>query len=590
MANTVTLGRAYVMIGAKISNEFTAALASVNSALAGVGQSMQRVGAPLIAAGAAITGTLQGIALAAIKGQEAFADMSIKTGASAEFLSEFGYAASLADVEIGSVSDALVKMSLAQQKLREGTTATVDAFAALGITAKDLDGISVDERFTLIAEALSKVADQGKKVTIAREIFGRGGVDILPAISGGAAGISAGRAEAVRIGASVTAAAAAKADEAGDMFARLSAAIQGLMNTIGNVLVDGIIQATTVLTNLIARVREYIGQHPELVQQAQAFGIALLEVGAAITGVGVAMEGLSYLFTPGGIFTMAAALVLYLTGALDGLIAQWKDTVLAFEVGGKSVGEWMGIIAQAWAAALPSFALIGQGIVDAFTGVWEYLKAGAVFAFEQIGVALKAAFWKSAQGVADTVLWLVRKITEVEYGAYMINDKQLGERTAALDKWKAGVDAFYGGKAASVGAGMEAPTFQAPDLSKVEQGLAGVAESTKEILGKPIGEAIAGAFGQGESKVKSLGDILKDLGRPFDSAPGKTRALDISGGSLAASKVAYESRGTFSAAEAETLFDGPTVIAEAQLQEQKTTNGYLRDIVDNRAQLVYEGE
>lgn len=589
MANTVTLGRAYVMIGAKISNEFTAALASVNSAIAGVGQSMQRVGAPLIAAGAAITGTLHGIALAAINGQEAFADMSIKTGASAEFLSEFGYAASLADVEIGSVSDALVKMSLAQQKLREGTTATVDAFVALGITAKDLDGISVDERFTLIAEALSKVADQGKKVTIAREIFGRGAADILPAISGGAAGISAGRAEAVRIGASVTAAAAAKADEAGDMFARLSAAIQGLMNTIGNVLVDGIIQATTVLANLIARVREYISQHPELVTQAKEFGLSLLKVGAAITGVGVAMEGLSYLFTPGGILTMAAALVLYLSGALDGMTGSVKNVIMAFEIGGRSVGSWAELAGKAWAALLPVFSAIGGAIMSTLKSVWSYISASAMPVFNKLGNALGDSFWIVAKAITDTVLELLNMAADARF--LIGGDKEAYLKTKDnLQALQQGSDTAENKRLAGKEKVDIIPTFVPPDLTGFKEKMAAAMSGVESIIGEPIASALDNVFGQGKSKAVTIGDIFKDLSRPFASAPGKTRDLDISGGSLAASKVAYESRGTFSAAEAGTLFDGPAVIAEAQLQEQKTTNGYLRDIADNRAQLVYEGE
>lgn len=550
MANAVTMGRAYVVIGAKLDESVRAALSSVSDGLADVGRTMQKWGAGMMAGGAAVTGTLKGLAIAAIQNQAAFAEMATRTGASVEFLSEVGYAAGLADISLEEFEGALNKMSISQQKLQAGSKRTVDIFTELGLSAKDLAGLTVDEQFVKISEGLSKVADQGKRATIAREIFGRGGMRMLPLVEGGAEGLGKGRAEAARVGANVTTEAAEKAHLAERMFARLHAAINGLVNAIGSVLIDRMTEVLTMLTNLVARTSEYARAHPELVLQVQAFGQALLVVGASIVAVGASLEGLSYLLSPGGIFTMAAALVLYLTGALDGLIAQWKDTVLAFQVGGKTIGEWLGLIAQAWAAALPSFAKVGEGIVAAFAAVWEYLKAGAVYAFDSIGAALKASFWKAVQSVADAVLWMLEKITEAEYASYLIDDKQLNERMAGLQRWKKNADSVYGGLAQGAKDQVKPPEFKTPDFSKIKEGLGAAAESTKDILGKPIGDAIAGVLGKGESKVKSLGDILKDLSRPFgeQGGPEPTRVVGASSAIAKARRVDMEVRGAFSAA------------------------------------------
>lgn len=585
MANAVTMGRAYVVIGAKISSEFTAALASVRTSIASVGQSMQRIGAPIMAVGSAITGALEGATYAAIKGQEAFADMATRTGMSAEFLSEVGYAAGLADISIEQLETSLVKMALAQQNLRQGMKTTVDQFAELGITAKDLEGLSPEEVFNKIADALSKIGDQAKKATIARGIFGRGGVQMLPLIGQGARGIAAGRAEAVRVGASVTGEAAAKADEAGDMFNRLSAAIQGLANAVGNVLMDRLIQLVTILTNLVARTSEYVRAHPELIAQAQQFGIALVEVGAAITGVGVAIEGMSYLLSPGGIFTIAAALVLYLTGTLDGLITQWKDTVLAFQVGGRSVGEWLGLIAKAWEATLPALAAIVVAIGDTFISVWNYIKQGAVFAFDSIGAAITATFWEAVQGVADSVIWMLRKVTEAEYALHLIDDKQIGERMTELDRWKANADAAYKGLANKASDDVIAPTLQLPDFSKAKASIATALTTVSGTLGAPIADAFAGVFGKGSSTVKSITDIFQDLSRPFESAPAKVKDQQTTGGAFAtARRVDFESRGTFSGRAVGQLTNGESAIVkgqEKQLAVQMKIADNTKRIADN---------
>lgn len=588
MANAVTMGRAYVVIGAKISSEFTAALASVRTSIASVGQSMQRIGAPIMAVGSAITGALEGATYAAIKGQEAFADMATRTGMSAEFLSEVGYAAGLADISIEQLETSLVKMALAQQNLRQGMKTTVDQFAELGITAKDLEGLSPEEVFNKIADALSKVGDQAKKATIARGIFGRGGVQMLPLIGQGARGIAAGRAEAVRVGASVTGEAAAKADEAGDMFNRLSAAIQGLANAVGNVLMDRLIQLVTILTNLVARASEYVRVHPELIAQAQQFGIALVEVGAAITGVGVAIEGMSYLLSPGGIFTIAAALVLYLTGTLDGLIAQWKDTVLAFQVGGRSVGEWLGLIAKAWQQTLPLFAQIIVTIGDYFAFLWEELKTNAARAGLAIGKAIAdgiqlALDWLRGQ-LTETFSWIENTLKTIPGSVGVAASLTFAAGRSAGEKMRGALRTGYIVSQEAL-AGVGENKLKAPDLSAISTQFKTTMADINQTLGAPIADAFAGVFGKGSSTVKSITDIFQDLSRPFESAPAKVKDQQTTGGAFAtARRVDFESRGTFSGRAVGQLTNGESAIVkgqEKQLAVQMKIADNTKRIADN---------
>jgi len=67
----------------------------------------------------------------------------------------------------------------------------VDALEDLGLTFKDLDGLSPEQQFKLLADRISQVEDPTRKAAIAMSLFGRTGTNLLPMFAAGAKGIEA---------------------------------------------------------------------------------------------------------------------------------------------------------------------------------------------------------------------------------------------------------------------------------------------------------------------------------------------------------------------------------------------------------------
>jgi hypothetical protein len=478
--NAVTMGHAYVVIGAKVDATVGASLRAIQGSLRNVGATLQKAGAAVGGIGASIVGPLVAASQQAAQAIDNIAKASRRAGVSTEFMSEMGYVAGLAGSSMAELEKAVFQMSRAMDMAGRGSKLPLEALKAIGLRFEDLRGLGVEEQFLRIADALDKVRDQSVKAGAAQALLGRAGKGLIPLMTGGRESIKGGRQEARRLGVSITAADAKVAEDYADMQSRVGEALRGLGITISRVVLPSMQRAALYMTNLIANAREYLDQNPQLISYAYEFGRALVVAGAAIVTVGTSMRGLSVLFSPGGVFFVAAATVLYLTGSLDDLIDGWKDTVLAFEVGGRSLGSWMSAIAQAWQATLPVFSVIAEEIVAVFKGAWDGLKSGAT----SIGVDFGNSI---AQGVFASVERMAINLNEMMYWVRIDLFKKTGldklygqdeikNREAERDQNVASIQEFFRGqrnKASSFygsvdtgdagGAGM-----RAPDLARIE--------------------------------------------------------------------------------------------------------------------------
>ena len=115
--------------------------------------------------------------------------LGIQLGISAEAVQELGFAAEQSGSNLEQFSKGLVQMQRNIQSANDGLATQQRAFARMGIEVEKLRGLSPDQQFELIADALSKMEDQTQRNSSALEIFGRSATNILPLISRGSAGI-----------------------------------------------------------------------------------------------------------------------------------------------------------------------------------------------------------------------------------------------------------------------------------------------------------------------------------------------------------------------------------------------------------------
>jgi len=157
MADTrgIRAGRAFVELG--VSDKLSAGLRRAQKRLKAFGDGLRSVGTRLTAIGAGAVASL----LSTVKVFTAMGDtldkMSKRTGVSVESLSELGFAAEQSGADLATFEKGVRSMQRSINDLGRGLSTQTDAFATLGLTMADLDGLSPEAQFKLIAERLSQI-------------------------------------------------------------------------------------------------------------------------------------------------------------------------------------------------------------------------------------------------------------------------------------------------------------------------------------------------------------------------------------------------------------------------------------------------
>lgn len=172
--------------GMKNASDQTTRFARVAKA-ASVAMNVLKVAVLAAAAAIAVIGRImyKGITAAA-DWADALGKSSDKLGLTVNELAAFQQAAGLAGVSIEQLDTALVKMqdNVAEAFRKNGPAR--EALEQLGLSPSTLRGMTGGQRFAEIANAISKVADQGQRVNIAMDLFGRQGAQMLVLMQNGA--------------------------------------------------------------------------------------------------------------------------------------------------------------------------------------------------------------------------------------------------------------------------------------------------------------------------------------------------------------------------------------------------------------------
>lgn len=244
-------------------------------------------GAAAAAAAATVAGASIAAALtkSAIDSAEATGILAGKLGITTEALSKLQYAAKLSDVSQAALETGMKRLSRTLTDAAAGAGAGAKAFEALGLSAEQIIKLPADEQLGAIADALNRVSNASQKAALAQQIFGKGGMDMLPIIAEGSAGIKALGDEAERFGAVVSGPVAAQAQQFNDNLDRLKFAAQGLGLSLAEQALPVMVEFTDQIVALgqdkatmdgIAAGLSMIGE--AAVTMAQSFGAA----GAAI--------------------------------------------------------------------------------------------------------------------------------------------------------------------------------------------------------------------------------------------------------------------------------------------------------------------
>lgn len=247
----------------------------------------------------------------AVKDSLDFADkigkLNTRLGASTEFLSQMKFAAEQTGVSFETFTMGLQRMQRRVAEAAAGTGEAKGALQELGLSAERLVGLSLDDQFDVISEALNGVGNESDKVRLAMKLFDSEGVALLQTMEGGAEAVRGLRNEANELGATLTSDMVDSATKAKDAIGRIETSIGSLTNELAITLAPGIEAVanglrTFVTGSLDVARAAFLGLGGAI---ANIISGALMSFHYVLYGIGTAMD---YLGAPGsGIVLKAAA-------------------------------------------------------------------------------------------------------------------------------------------------------------------------------------------------------------------------------------------------------------------------------------------
>ena len=182
---------------------------------------------------------------------DALAKTASKIGTTTEALSKLQYAAGITGVETNPLNMAMQRFTRRAAEAAQGTGEAKGAIRELGLDAKKLQQLPLDEQMKVLADAFKNVETDADKLRIAFKMFDSEGAALVNTLALGSEGLDKlfGRAES--LGIVLSGSAAAGAEKANDAISDLLSIVRGLTLQFSAALAPVIEFAATKFTDFI---------------------------------------------------------------------------------------------------------------------------------------------------------------------------------------------------------------------------------------------------------------------------------------------------------------------------------------------------
>lgn len=175
-----------------------------------------------------------------------------KVGIQVEALAGLQHAAQLADVDHQQLQLGLQGLSRAMIDAAQGAGEGMEAFRRVGVSATDAQGRVRPMQDVLLdlADVFARSQDGAGKTEVAMKLLGKSGVEMIPFLNQGKAGIRELMDEARRLGLVMSEDDAKAAEAFNDELTRLQAALKGMTLAVGRELIPTMTQLIELFRNL----------------------------------------------------------------------------------------------------------------------------------------------------------------------------------------------------------------------------------------------------------------------------------------------------------------------------------------------------
>lgn len=397
-ASAIKAGEAFVEITTK-DGKLVSGLKSAQKKLNGFSSSVTNVGKKMMVIGGAAAAPL----LAGLKIFSSYGDqmdkMAGRTGVAVEALSEYAFAAQQSGSNIEAVERSIKFMQKTVADATNNLKAGADALALVGMTADDLKGLTPEQQFEKLADAVARIKDPTMRANAAMKLFGKAGTELLPMLGN----IRALRQEAQRLGLTMSTADAKAAADLTDAWGRLNSTIKMLFFNIGAALAPAMQKLLDRAKIIVIAINNWIKKNRQTVVTIAKVVLGVIAAGAALVAFGAIIKGIALVI--GALATVVGVLHTVFTV----LLVTVKAAVAIIGFLCTPLGLVVAAIAAMTAGLLYATGAVGK-VMATLSEKFQQLKTIALAAFQGIKDALVAG----DLALAAKILWLSLKVAFLE--------------------------------------------------------------------------------------------------------------------------------------------------------------------------------
>jgi hypothetical protein len=190
---------------------------------------------------------------------DALAKTAKRIGTTTEALSKLQYAASLSGVSTETLNMAMQRFIRRTAEAAQGTGEAVGALRELGIDARAIQQLPLDQRMLALADAFGKVTDSNDELRLGFKLFDSEGTAVLNMLRQNRDGLRAMYDEAETLGLVMSGTAAAGVERANDAFTKLGGIFKGLTSQTVAAMAPAIESLTDAFAKSILSISETKG-------------------------------------------------------------------------------------------------------------------------------------------------------------------------------------------------------------------------------------------------------------------------------------------------------------------------------------------
>lgn len=180
------------------------------------------------------------------------AKTAVRFGVAVENIRALELAGKLAGVELSQLTTILRDTSRRVSEAAQGTGEAQEALKELGLSARDLNKLSVDRQFDVIMSKLAEVENANDRVRIAYDIMGRSGTQALTMLG---KSLQSAKLEAELLGVELDQTGAQAIQDANDEVTRMQTAFKGIAQTIAIGIAPAVERVANIIKDTLIQIR-----------------------------------------------------------------------------------------------------------------------------------------------------------------------------------------------------------------------------------------------------------------------------------------------------------------------------------------------